>query len=64
MAAKKNDDFFKNDKKENVNYDKENVEESMRQIDWGKSLEFLPTFTIRVIEKYRDESGKQKMNLS
>ena len=29
-------------------------------IDWGKSLEFLPTFTIKEIEKHRDASGKQK----
>ena len=34
--------------------------ESMCGIDWGKSLEFLPTFTIKEIEKHRDASGKQK----
>ena len=34
--------------------------ESMCGIDWGKSLEFLPTFTIKEIEKHGDASGKQK----
>ena len=34
--------------------------ESMCGINWGKSLEFLPTFTIKEIEKHRDASGKQK----
>ncbi len=31
----------------------------MHEINWGKSLEFLPTFTIKEIEKHRDASGKQ-----
>ena len=73
MAAKKSDDFNKDtsksthissqktdNDKENVDNDKENVVESMCGIDWGKSLEFLPTFTIKEIKKHRDASGKQK----
>ena len=73
MAAKKGDNFNKDtsksthvssqktdNDKEDVDNDKENVVESMCRIDWGKSLEFLPTFTIKEIEKHRDASGKQK----
>ena len=40
--------------KENVDNDKENIVESMCGIDWGKSFQFLPTFTIKEIEKHRD----------
>ena len=40
--------------------DEGNVVKSMREIDSGKSLEFLATFAIQEMEKHRDASGKQK----
>ena len=45
--------------KKSVEIDKENVVEAMREINCGKSSEFLPTLTIKEIEKHRDASGKQ-----
>ena len=62
FSSQKNDNDKENvdNDKENVDNDKENVVESMCRIDWGKFLEFLPTFTIKEIEKHRDASGKQK----